>query len=249
MKMNNHNKLIASQYNIISKVFDNSRVRIWNNVKQFLLDNGDAAADASSGAASSRTNTLLDCGCGNGKNMIYAQSLGYHSDGFDISNNLLDICKNKGLNVYYQDVLNLKVNKKYNKIISIAVLHHLQTFEEQVAAIKILCDCLDNNGKLLVSFWSKEKTLDDIKEYRQDSQDSQDSRGIIANDVRSKSDSRDFVAGPNYVSWKLDRENIIQRFYYIHDYKSIQELAKNINVKYTISWEQQNWFILFTKNI
>jgi SAM-dependent methyltransferase len=253
MKMNNHNKLIASQYNIISKVFDNSRVRIWNNVKQFLLDNGDAGdAGGSSDAAVSRTNTLLDCGCGNGKNMIYAQSLGYHSDGFDISNNLLDICKNKGLNVYYQDVLNLKVNKKYNKIISIAVLHHLQTFEEQVSAIKILCDCLDNNGKLLVSFWSKEKTLEDIKEYRQDSQGSQDNRGsqgIIANDVRSKSDSRDFVAGPNYVSWKLDRENIIQRFYYIHDYKSIQELAKNINVKYTISWEQQNWFILFTKNI
>jgi tRNA (uracil-5-)-methyltransferase TRM9 len=248
MKMNVHNKLIASQYNIISKVFDNSRVRIWNNVKQFLIDNGDAT-DAT---ATARTNTLLDCGCGNGKNMIYAQSLGYYSEGFDISNNLLDICKNKGLNVYYQDVLNLNITKKYNKIISIAVLHHLQTFEEQVAAIKILCDCLDNNGKLLVSFWSKEKTLEDIKEYRQDSQysqGSQDSRGITVNDVRSKSDSRDFVAGPNYVSWKLDRENIIQRFYYIHDYKSIQELAKNINVKYTISWEQQNWFILFTKNI
>ncbi len=233
--MNNHNKLIASQYNIISKVFDNYRVRRWNNVKQFLLD--DQARTA---------NTLLDCGCGNGKNMIYAQSLGYHSDGFDISNNLLDICKNKGLNVYYQDVLNLNITKKYNKIISIAVLHHLQTFEEQVAAIKILCDCLDNNGKLLVSFWSKEKTLEDIKEYRIDCQDSQ---GITANDMRSKSDSRDFVQGPNYVSWKLDSENIIQRFYYIHDYKSIQELAKNINVKYTISWEQQNWFILFTKNI
>jgi SAM-dependent methyltransferase len=253
MKMNNHNKLIASQYNIISKVFDNSRVRIWNNVKQFLLDNR-YAADAGD-AAGSKTNTLLDCGCGNGKNMIYAQSLGYHSEGFDISNNLLDICKNKGLNVYYQDVLNLNITKKYNKIISIAVLHHLQTFEEQVAAIKILCDCLDNNGKLLVSFWSKEKTLEDIKEYRIDCQDSQGSQGgqghqgITANDVRSKSDSRDFVAGPNYVSWKLDRENIIQRFYYIHDYKSIQELAKNINVKYTISWEQQNWFILFTKNI
>lgn len=242
MKMNSHNKLIASQYNIISKVFDNSRVRIWNNVKQFLIDTQDTYA-VSASSTSTRTNTLLDCGCGNGKNMIYAQSLGYHSEGFDISNNLLDICKNKGLDVYYQDVLNLKITKKYNKIISIAVLHHLQTFEEQIAAIKILCDCLDNNGKLLVSFWSKEKTLEDIKEYRQGSQ------GITANDLRSKSDSRDFVVGPNYVSWKLDRENIIQRFYYIHDYKSIQELAKNINVKYTISWEQQNWFILFTKDI
>ena len=243
MKMNCHNKLIASQYNIISKVFDNSRVRIWNNVKQFLLDDQGRTA-----------NTLLDCGCGNGKNMIYAQSLGYHSEGFDISDNLLDICKNKGLNVYYQDVLNLKANKKYNKIISIAVLHHLQTFEEQIAAIKILCDCLDNNGKLLVSFWSKEKNLEDIKEYRKGDQgrydqDCQDSQALIVPDIRSKSDSRDFVSGPNYVSWKLDRENIIQRFYYIHDYKSIQELAKNINVKYTISWEQQNWFILFTKDI
>ena len=108
MKMNSHNKLIASQYNIISKVFDNSRVRIWNNVKQFLLEDQVRTA-----------NTLLDCGCGNGKNMIYAQSLGYHSEGFDISNNLLDICKNKGLNVYYQDVLNLKNNNKYNKIIYI----------------------------------------------------------------------------------------------------------------------------------
>ncbi len=247
MKMNCHNKLIASQYNIISKVFDNSRVRIWNNVKQFLLDD-----TASAPLSAPRTNTLLDCGCGNGKNMIYAQSLGYHSEGFDISNNLLDICKNKGLNVYYQDVLNLKANKKYNKIISIAVLHHLQTFEEQIAAIKILCDCLDNNGKLLVSFWSKEKTLEDIKKYLQDGQDgqdSQDSQALIVPNVRSKSDSRDFVSGPNYVSWKLDKENIIQRFYYIHDYKSIQELAKNINVKYTISWEQQNWFILFTKDI
>jgi SAM-dependent methyltransferase len=242
MKMNVHNKLIASQYNIISKVFDNSRVRIWNNVKQFLIDTQDTDAVAAS-STSTRTNTLLDCGCGNGKNMIYAQSLGYHSEGFDISNNLLDICKNKGLDVYYQDVLNLKITKIYNKIISIAVLHHLQTFEEQVAAIKILCDCLDNNGKLLVSFWSKEKTLEDIKEYRQDYQ------GFTISDLRSKSDSRDFVVGPNYVSWKLDRENIIQRFYYIHDYKSIQELAKNINVKYTISWEQQNWFILFTKDI
>lgn len=251
MKMNVHNKLIASQYNIISKVFDNSRVRIWNNVKQFLLD--DQGRTANTLTANTLTaNTLLDCGCGNGKNMIYAQSLGYHSEGFDISDNLLDICKNKGLNVYYQDVLNLKANKKYNKIISIAVLHHLQTFEEQIAAIKILCDCLDNNGKLLVSFWSKEKTLEDIKEYRKGGQggrDSQDSQALIVPDVRSKSDSRDFVSGPNYVSWKLDRENIIQRFYYIHDYKSIQELAKNINVKYTISWEQQNWFILFTKDI
>jgi SAM-dependent methyltransferase len=238
--MNNHNKLIANQYNIISKVFDNSRVRIWNNVKQFLLDNQ---------VSNNKSSTLLDCGCGNGKNMIYAQSLGYYSEGFDISNNLLDICKNKGLNVYYQDVLNINadnINKKYNKIISIAVLHHLQTFEEQIVAIKNLYDCLDSNGKLLVSFWSKEKSLDDIEDTNYINNSNIFKNTNNSNNI--KSDSRDFVTGPNYVDWKLDKENIIKRYYYIHDYNSIRKLAENINAKYAISWEQQNWFILFSKD-
>ena len=34
--MNAHNKNIANQYNIICTSFDNSRFRIWNNVKKFL---------------------------------------------------------------------------------------------------------------------------------------------------------------------------------------------------------------------
>ncbi len=231
--MNNHNKQIASQYNIISKVFDNSRVRIWNNVKHFLLDNE---------IYHNTNNTLLDCGCGNGKNMIYAQSLGYHSEGFDISKNLLDICKNKGLNVYYQDVLNMNVNKKYNKIISIAVLHHLQTFDEQIVAINNLYNCLDSRGKLLISFWSKEKSIQDIE-------DTNYKNGIAKSSIfkNTKSDSRDFVVGANYVDWKLDKENIIKRYYYIHDYNSIRKLAENITVNHTITWEQQNWFILFTR--
>ena len=98
--MNSHNKNIANQYDIICDSFDNSRVRIWNNVKKFLLDSQGS------------NENLLDCGCGNGKNMIYAKTLGYNCEGFDISDNLLYICHNKGLNVFYQDVLNLKLEKK-----------------------------------------------------------------------------------------------------------------------------------------
>ena len=73
--MNVHNKNIANQYDIICDSFDNSRVRIWNNVKKFLLDSRDF------------NENLLDCGCGNGKNMIYAKTLGYNCVGFDISDN------------------------------------------------------------------------------------------------------------------------------------------------------------------
>jgi 2-polyprenyl-3-methyl-5-hydroxy-6-metoxy-1,4-benzoquinol methylase len=214
--MNVHNKNVASQYNTISTSFDNSRVRIWNNVKHFLNDKKDGE-------------TLLDCGCGNGKNMIYAKTLGYLCEGCDISENLLYICNQKGLDVFYQDVLNLKTNKKYNKILSIAVIHHLETFDEQISAIRNLCDSLCENGKLLISLWSMEKSFNELNVY--------------------KSDCRNFALGANYVDWKLNNHNIIKRYYYIHDYNSVNELAKSIEmpyIKYKITWEEQNWFIIFS---
>ena len=216
--MNVHNKNIANQYDIICDSFDNSRVRIWNNVKKFLLDSRDF------------NENLLDCGCGNGKNMIYAKTLGYNCVGFDISDNLLYICHHKGLNVFYQDFLNLKTKNKYDKIISIAVLHHLETFEEQISAIHNLCSCLCENGKLLISFWSMEKQFNGLN--------------------TEKSDCRNFAVGANYVDWKLNNENIVKRYYYIHDYNSIKLLAEKIDISditYTIAWEEQNWFILFCK--
>ena len=129
--MNQHNLIIANQYNIISNEFDNSRVRIWNTVKNFLeninIDN----------------NKLLDAGCGNGKNMIYANNIGYDTIGFDISNELLNICKKKNLKVYYSDVLNNNIDNKYDKILAMAVLHHLETIDLQILAINNLFNNLE----------------------------------------------------------------------------------------------------------
>jgi len=214
--MNTHNNIIANQYDLIANSFDNSRVRIWNTVKEFL-NNYDT------------NDTLLDCGCGNGKNMIYANNIGYISEGFDISNKLLNICIAKNLNVYYNDVLNFKSNKKYNKIIAIATLHHLETIGEQKLAILNLLNSLSDNGTLLISFWSKEKNFNN------------------ENYIKNKIDYRDFDSGPNYVKWKLSPNNIINRFYYIHDYDSINNLAESLGYNYIITWELQNWFILFYK--
>ena len=214
--MNKHNKNIAKQYNQIYISFDNSRVRIWNTVKLFLSDYNEH-------------DKLLDCGCGNGKNMIYANELGYNCEGYDISTKLIDICISKNLSVYYSDVLNMNLDKKYDKIIAIAVLHHLETLEDQVLAITNLLKCLNNNGKILVSFWSKEKKF------------------TTTSTIKNNNDYRDFNNGPNYVDWKLDKNTVIKRYYYIHDYDSILVLVDKINVKYTITWELQNWFIIFYK--
>ena len=221
--MNYHNINIAYQYDLISTTFDNSRVRIWNTVKEFLNNNNN----------SSKYLNLLDAGCGNGKNMIYANNNGYISDGFDISKNLLSICKKKNLNVFYKDILNFKSSKKYDKILAIAVLHHLENEILQKIAIINLLNCLSDKGHLLVSFWSKEKNSNDSKL------------------VKNKIDYRDFDIGANLVKWKLSNNNIIERYYYIHDFNSINNLANSIcldlNYKFNITWELQNWFILFYK--
>ena len=214
--MNEHNINVANQYNLISNSFDNSRVRIWNNVKEFLNTKNN-------------NEELLDCGCGNGKNMIYANKIGYVTEGFDISDNLLDICRQKNLNVFYHDVLDLKLTQKYDKIIAIAILHHLKSVEEQILSINNLLDCLKDGGTLLVSFWSKEKNFNN-NEY---------SKNAV--------DYRDFKVGPNIVDWKLDKNNTAKRFYYIHDYDSIINLVNKVNHKYIIYWEMQNWFIIFYK--
>ena len=128
---------------------------------------------------------------------------------------------------FYNDVLNINTDKKYDKIISIAVLHHLKNVNEQIIAINKLLECLNSGGKLLVSFWSKEKHFN--------------------NQENNKSDCRDFITGPNYVNWKLSKDNVIKRFYYIHDYESIKDLANEIEADYDITWEKQNWFITFYK--
>jgi|UniRef100_A0A6C0JNW5 2-polyprenyl-3-methyl-5-hydroxy-6-metoxy-1,4-benzoquinol methylase len=219
--MNKHNLIVANQYDIISNTFDNSRVRIWNSVTNFLTNNCE-------------NKTLLESGCGNGKNMIFANSLGYKTKGFDISNKLLDICKEKDLDVYYSDVLDMDKTLKYDKILSIAVLHHLENEEMQKQAINNLLECLNQNGELLVSFWSKEKTFN------------------TTTLKKTEKDYRNFNIGPNLVDWKL-KDNTIKRFYYIHDYDSILALANNINSKnsninFSLYWELQNWFIHFKVN-
>jgi hypothetical protein len=89
-----------------------------------------------------------------------------------------------------------------------------------------LINLLEPGGELLISFWSLETGINDTKR-----------------------DYRDFKLGPNYVDWKLNKNKTIKRFYYIHDYKSIINLIKDIpDITYVINWEFQNWFVKITNN-
>jgi 2-polyprenyl-3-methyl-5-hydroxy-6-metoxy-1,4-benzoquinol methylase len=207
---------IAEQYDNISKDFDRSRIRIWNSVKDFLQPTKNNLK-------------LLDAGCGNGKNMIYAINLGYITKGFDISNNLLEISRKKNLDVYYNNILDINDNL-YDKIICIAVIHHINDVIKQKEAIINLINQLVLGGELLISVWSYEITLD-----------------IEKKNNKQPKDYRNFIVGHNFFKWN----NKCDRYYYIHDYNSFSLLIKNVssecNIKYEITYEKQNWFCKILK--
>ena len=216
---NFHNSEIEKQYDIISDEFDGTRNRIWDSVKTFLQNNNSIK----------HKKTLLDIGIGNGKNTLYAQQYNFDCTGTDISTNLIKICQGKGItNVYKKDILELNQSDygTFDCIICIAVIHHLQTIEDQKTAIKNMINCCNKNGKILISVWSHE---------------------ILNDNEKSKNDYRSFKIGPNLVVWNSRNKDFsIDRFYYIHNidtfYQMIQDIQEEIDFTYKIKWEKQNWF-------
>lgn len=224
---------ISINYDKIALEFDKTRISIWNNVKHFLY-------------TKQSDQLLLDAGCGNGKNMLYAKELKYETYGFDICDKLLEICNKKGLIVYKNNILSLLDNsninnnidnKIFDKILCIAVIHHLDNIKDQYIAICNLIELLNDKGELLISVWSLEKTPPPY---------------IIDTDIYyNKKNYKDFKLGNNILYWRLKSGELIERYYYIHDYISFVSLVKLIKIRYNISyeitWEKQNWFCKFKK--
>ena len=99
----------------------------------------------------SRSLNILEIGCGTGG---LTQSLTQFGDvtGFDISSDAVEFCKNKGLkNIYVQDISKLDTagyTKKYNLILALDVLEHLQ---EDVLAMQKVREMLDDRGLFFIN--------------------------------------------------------------------------------------------------
>ena len=85
--------------------------------------------------------------------------------GIDFSDGLLEICKQKNLNVHNSDIRNLPFNDyTFDYVISIAVIHYLNTEEDRIKAIIELLRVTKKGGKVLFTMWALEQ--DDLSKRK-----------------------------------------------------------------------------------
>ena len=183
---------VKNIYEQIATFFSDKRYQQWDWIEQFIQ-------------SLSFNSTILDIGCGNGRNM---KNNNYNFYGIDSCEQFIKICKDQKLNVQLSDMTNLPFdNNTFDGIISIASFHHLSTVKRRIECLKEMKRVLKPNGRILLSVWSINQTHN--------------------NKLNNK-----FIYGDNIVPWKNNKGDVIgNRYYYIFN---LQELYSLLETEFNI---------------
>ena len=129
-------------------IFDD---KVWNCVKEFVKDYLDNNENG-------KLCSVIDVGCGNGKNMKYLQDNNFRFvQGCDIDDNFLLNCARKGLNVTKANILNLPYkDSEFDFVFCNGVIHHLKLEQERKKAIEELLRISKPKAKIYISLNSYE---------------------------------------------------------------------------------------------
>jgi ubiquinone/menaquinone biosynthesis C-methylase UbiE len=201
---------IEQVYNKISNQFDRTRIRIWGSVKNFL---NSIPAQSS----------ILEIGCGNGKNMLFRKDLDFH--GIDLSEKQVEICKSKNLNVNVANMTSLPFSEnQFNYAICIATYHHLDNDIDRKKSLEEIYRILKKNGRILLTVWAIEQDLDSHVSFK----------------------NRDEM-----VPWKnKDDGNTYYRYYHVYGKNDLEEEIKRLCPRFkieVIDFELGNWYVILSK--
>lgn len=95
---------------------------------------------------------ILDVGCGTGIHAALLTDNGFEVDGLDLNKEMLEIAKTRlKTNLYWQNILEIDISKKYNMIISMfAVFNHLKDTDELMRGLMNLKQLLHDGGKIII---------------------------------------------------------------------------------------------------
>jgi len=137
-------KKTIQDYNLIAKDFSSTRYSVWPELNIFgqYLKEGDR---------------ILDLGCGNGRLFELFKNKNIDYVGVDNSEKLIEISKKKYPDGKFQvaDALNLPfLDNYFDKIFSIAVLHHIPSSELRLKFLKEAKRVLRPQGILILTVWN-----------------------------------------------------------------------------------------------
>lgn len=139
-------------YNNIFESWNEKRNYYWKAVKVFLEK-----------IESKEKKLFIDVGCGNGRHIFLAESLGFKKEniyGVDISENQIKTLKENNYNVFVLDMKQLSsIKKKFDVIINIASFHHILNFKDQKKVLEEHYKILSDNGIFLLSVWNPQKSF------------------------------------------------------------------------------------------
>lgn len=217
MNKNNSQKIInkvREDYNLIAKEWDLSRNR-FSNLKVSLI------TDINSG------DKVLDLGCGNAFLLPLILDKGARYVGFDLSEKLIEISKNK----YEKEIENGQAefvigqatelpfkDDEFDFVISFAVLHHIPSRELQEKYFQEIKRVLKSNAKVKISVWNL------FSEWP-------NKRFDIESQLAGKK------SGDAIVPWKATSGKIVERYIYQFSKEELFSLAeragfKNIKLDY-----------------
>lgn len=209
------NQINLETYEVISKEFSETRAYVWQCIKDFteLIKNNKE-----------NNPTILEIGCGNGKNMYYIlKKISCNLIGVDTCQNFIDMCLSSKLNVKKNNITNLDFNDStFDHILCIATFHHLLSETDKNKGMKEIIRVMKSGATGIITCWSTEQP----------------------DDSKFK-----FHDGINIVMWKGRQDLNKIRYYYVYNYNMFLEFFSSFNEIEILKIynEVGNWILLFKK--
>ena len=200
---------VTNVYDKIADRFSTTRAYLWRGVKEFILELNS-------------NSLILDAGCGNGKNMFRKDC---RFIGIDSSQSMVDIVKGQNKTAIVADIRRIPFDDDYfDATISIAVIHHLDSFIKRKDAVDELIRVTKSGGKIFIQVW--EDMVNKGKKFE------------LINE-----NSTDYL-----VSWDNRDGKEYKRYYHLFKNGELEELVDTTKVEIIDNfYECQNWCVVLQK--
>jgi tRNA (uracil-5-)-methyltransferase TRM9 len=205
---------VRNVYDDIAGHFSATRYKAWPVVDKFVRDR-------------KRWSMGVDVGCGNGKNMLIRDDL--HIIGFDLSIELLRICRSQGFDTVQGNMLSLPFRTESQEFaICIAALHHLASEERRKQAVQEMARILTTGSEVLIYVWALEQPP---------------TSSLYRHQLQYLSDNKQDVLVP----WKTGNETQL-RYYHLFQQNELEMLLIGANLHPVYSgYDRDNWYVCARK--